>query len=126
LLLGRRLRIPEHAGDALHLRPAQEVEESLVRAVVEQDDLGSADVVPAAGARGQLDGVEPARGDGLERALLVLVPDEHVEPDVPLVQRVGPAQAVLHRALSSSARASASASASTLSMYHLATAVASA
>ena len=126
LLLRERLRVPEHAGDALHLRPAQEVEEALVAAVVEQDDLGPADVVPATGARRQLDGVEPAGGDGLERPLLVLVPDEDVQPDVPLVQRVRPAQGVLHRALPSSARASASASASTLSMYHLATAVASA
>ena len=125
-LLRGRLRVPEQAGDALHLRPAQEVEEALVAAVVEQDDLGPADVVPATGARRQLDGVEPAGGDGLERPLLVLVPDEDVEPDVPLVQRVRPAQGVPHRALSSSARASASASASTLSMYHLATAVASA
>ena len=63
-------------------------------------------------------------------ALLLLVPDEDVEPHVPLVQGVRPTQGVSHRAASSSAEtsalASASASARTLSMYHLATAVASA
>jgi len=106
--------------------PTEELQEALVRTVVEEDDLGAADVVPATGARRQLDRVEAAGRDRLERALLVLVPDEDVEPDVPLVQGVRPAQAVPHRAVSSSARASASACASTLSMYHLATAVASA
>ena len=57
---------------------------------------------------GELDGVEAAGGDRLQRPLLVLVPDEDVEPDVPLVQRVGPAQGVLHRVAPSSASASAS------------------